>query len=88
MLKRVLHAIESANGPVHVAELSQRLGIERSALEGMITYWVRKGRLQDDAQSDLACVPASGHCGSSCSGTATCAFIAKMPKSYSVRVNS
>ena len=83
MLKVVLESIESADGPVRVAELSRQLGIERSALEGMIAYWVRKGRLVDD--DETACAPASGHCFTSCSGAANCAFVAKMPKSYSVR---
>ncbi|MBK8988003.1 MAG: hypothetical protein IPM39_18355 [Chloroflexi bacterium] len=84
MLKEVLHAIESANGPVHVAQLSRQLGIERSALDGMIAYWVRHGRLYDDATSqENACPP--GHCGSTCTGAATCAFVAKMPKSYTVK---
>ena len=30
MLREVLQAIESADGAVHIGELSQRLGIERS----------------------------------------------------------
>ena len=85
MLKKVLHAIESANGPVHVAELSRQLGIERSALEGMIAYWVQHGRLQDDSAPQDACGTMAGHCGPTCSGTATCAFVVKMPKSYAVK---
>ncbi|MBP6471191.1 MAG: hypothetical protein KBE23_01705 [Chloroflexi bacterium] len=84
MLKEVLHAIESANGPVHVAELSRQLGIERTALEGMIAYWVQHGRLQDDSAPQESCDPG-GHCGPTCTGTATCAFVVKMPKSYSVK---
>ena len=84
MLKEVLHAIEAANGPVHVAELSRQLGIERTALEGMIAYWVQHGRLQDDSAPQDSCGPA-GHCGPTCTGTSTCAFVVKMPKSYSVK---
>ena len=83
MLKLVLESIEGTIGPVHVAELSQRLGIERSALEGMIAYWVQKGRLIDD--DGMACSPAAGHCSTSCTGAANCAFVAKMPKTYSIR---
>ena len=83
MLKLVLHSIESSKGPVHVAELSQRLGIERSALEGMIDYWVRKGRLYDS--DGAACAPSTGHCSTSCTGAANCAFVAKMPKMYEVK---
>lgn len=54
MLQQVLQAFEHASGPVSLDELSRELGIERSALEGMIAFWVRKGRLKDN----------SGSCGS------------------------
>ena len=92
MLKEVLHAIEAANGPVHVAELSRQLGIERTALEGMIAYWVQHGRLQDNSAPQESCGPASstgstgstGHCGPTCTGTSTCAFVVKMPRSYTL----
>ncbi|RRR65021.1 MAG: hypothetical protein EI684_23615 [Candidatus Viridilinea halotolerans] len=47
MLHQVLQAFETANGPVALDDLSRELGIERSALEGMIAFWVRKGRLQE-----------------------------------------
>lgn len=49
MLYQVLEAIEQANGPVSLDELSRRLKIEAGALEGMIAFWVRKGRLKDTA---------------------------------------
>ena len=89
MLKEVLHAIEAANGPVHVAELSRQLGIERTALEGMIAYWVQHGRLQDNSAPQESCGPAgptgsTGHCGPTCTGTSTCAFVVKMPRSYTL----
>lgn len=92
MLKEVLHAIEAANGPVHVAELSRQLGIERTALEGMIAYWVQHGRLRDDSAPQESCGPAgstgstgsTGHCGPTCTGTSTCAFVVKMPRSYTL----
>ena len=83
MLKLVLQSIESSKGPVHVAELSQRLGIERSALVGMIDYWVRKGRLYDS--DGAACAPSTGHCSTSCTGAANCPFVAKMPKMYEIK---
>jgi len=82
MLRAVLQAIESAGGPVHVGALSQQLGIERSALEGMIAYWVQKGRLQSvDAQG--GCDDQAGHCGPGC-GSQGCNFVARMPKSYTL----
>ena len=83
MLKLVLETVEASKGPIHVAELGQQLGIERSALEGMIDYWVRKGRLYDS--EGMTCAPESGLCSSSCAGAAKCAFLAKMPRAYEVR---
>lgn len=50
MLRQILEALEHAPGPLSLDELSQQLGVERGALEGMIAFWVRKGRLRDTAQ--------------------------------------
>ncbi len=49
MLKAVLAAIQAAEGPITVRALSDQLGIELSALQGMIAYWVQKGKLQTDS---------------------------------------
>ncbi len=46
LLKQVLTTLEEAQGPVSLAALSQQLEVEPSALEGMIDFWVRKGRLR------------------------------------------
>ncbi|MCK4489654.1 MAG: hypothetical protein KAU23_05305 [Anaerolineales bacterium] len=86
MLTQVLLEIESAHNSLNLSELSHKLDIDRSALDGMIQFWVRKGKLRDD-DADLAavmstCSPPS--CGGSCAGMATCPFIAKMPKTYSI----
>jgi hypothetical protein len=86
MLRKLLQAIETADGPVHVAALSRQLNLDHSALEGMIDYWVRKGRLQVRDRSDTVCIPSSGHCGGGCSGAAACPFIARMPKSYRINI--
>ena len=64
MLRRLLHEIESAQGPVNLNRLSRKLGIERGALDGMIAYWVRRGRLKHDSGA----VCASGECDLSCQG--------------------
>jgi hypothetical protein len=88
MLNQVLQEISNTREPVSLPVLSHKLGIERSALEGMLTYWVRKGRLQvgdgdsDTGSSEAVC--ASGSCGSSCPGVSGCPFIAKMPKTYAI----
>lgn len=61
MLHQVLRAFETATGPVSLDDLSRELGIERGALEGMIAFWVRKGRLQDS--SGAGCGGSCGSCG-------------------------
>ena len=83
MLQRVLREIESAGETLSLDELSRRLDIEPGALEGMIQFWVRKGRIREDTGTDCdlgAC--ETGGCGCSCPGPNDCPFIAKMPRTY------
>jgi hypothetical protein len=87
MLREVFHELESAQGPVNLNELSRKLGLERSALEGMIQFWVRKGRLKDDEleQEQIFAGCDSGSCrGGSCPGPQGCPFIMKMPRTFSI----
>lgn len=82
MLYQVLHAIEQTQGPVRVQELAERLGIEPGALEGMIAYWVRKGRLQD-----LQVVETEGcaACGTVCApGLQRCVFDNQARRTYTL----
>ena len=83
MLKQVLREFETAQGPITVRELSRKLKVDPNALEAMIQFWVRKGRIQDD-DATISCSEEMGDCSTSCCGTANCAFIAKMPKTYSI----
>ena len=55
MLNQVLQEIKFAQSALNLSDLSRKLGVERSALDGMIQFWVRKGRLRDD-DADLAMV--------------------------------
>lgn len=85
MLLMVLQAVESADGPVTLTELSRRLDIVPSALEGMLGYWAGKGRLVVDGRSAAACAgscPAASCACGSCSGAAGCPFMARLPRSY------
>lgn len=45
MLHAILHELQTASGPLTLRQLSRKLGVQESALEGMIQFWVRKGRL-------------------------------------------
>ena len=87
MLNQVLQEIERSQSTINLNDLSRKLGMERSALDGIIHFWVRKGRLRDDdADLALAIKPAcsSSSCRDSCVGMAACPFVAKMPKTYSI----
>lgn len=85
MLHQVLHEIQMAKGPITINELSRKMNIDVTALQGMIDFWVRKGRLRDEdapVAEDASCEP--GGCGDNCYGLSACPFTAKMPKSYSI----
>lgn len=88
MLRHILTEIEKSPGTVDLNELQQKLGVDRSALEGMIQHLVRTGHLVDDHAEQLSAKQgcAGSSCGS-CSGLASCAFVAKMPKTYSLKLD-
>jgi len=61
MLSRILKEFEGAEGPLDLNELSRRLGVERSALNGMLEYLVRKGKLREVGLGTETCVHCAGH---------------------------
>jgi hypothetical protein len=65
VLSRLLKECASSGGIIDLNELSRRLDIERSALDGMLELLVRQGRLREvcGAGNSGGC-----HCGGSCSG--------------------
>jgi len=86
MLNQVLNEIKNSKNGLNLNELSRKLDVDRSALDGMIQFWVQKGRLVDeDAEEANSCPTSGGSCGASCSGPEGCAFVMEMPKSYSIR---
>jgi len=84
MLRQVLQELESSTGPVELNALSRKLGVERSALEGMVAFWVRKGRLQDDYAAALAGSCVGGDCAASCLEADSCPLVSRLPRSFSL----
>jgi hypothetical protein len=83
MLHQVLHALETANGPISLDALSRQLGIERGALDGMIDFWVRKGRLKE---SGGAC--GTGEPGCACSShPGGCTFDRAGPRTITLQID-
>jgi hypothetical protein len=69
MLSQIIKELESAGGAIDLDELSRRLGVERSALDGMIETLVGKGRLRAIEVGETT--PTCAHC----AGRATCAIV-------------
>ena len=86
ILDRVLAEARSASAPVRLRDLATRLGIEESALGGILDLLAHKGDLvvSNDSviQEGLTCW--SNACGATCVGLSACPFVAETPTSYSV----
>ena len=60
MLSRILKEFKEANEPLDLNELSRRLGIERSTLEGMLELLVRQGKLREVGADTETCAHCHG----------------------------
>ena len=63
MLKRILDEFRKSSRPLDLHELSQRLGIESSALDGMLQLLLRQGKLNEVSPSTEACTNCAGRIG-------------------------
>jgi hypothetical protein len=84
MLRQVLTELQQADGPVNMDDLCRKLDVDRSVLDEMITFWVRKGKL-----INTTFVPGSvgscPHCASSDCTAQGCHTEDKMPRTFVVR---
>lgn len=89
MISQVIREIKKSGGTISLDELNRRLGIERSALEGMLEYCVRRGILRSDnaENGEFGCGETHGGCGSSCAGYQGCPFVVNMPKMYELGID-
>ena len=87
MLRQLIQEIETARGAIRMGELSHKLGVESSALDGMIQFLVQTRRMGDSEASnkDSSAVCVSHSCGITCPGAASCPFVAKMPRTYHMK---
>jgi hypothetical protein len=84
VLKQLLQEIESSQGPLSLDDLSRKLGVERSALEGMIAFWVRKGRLKEDYAAALQGMCPGAECDLTCPEAERCWLLTNLPRSFSL----
>jgi hypothetical protein len=73
-LRQVLTIFEQADGALSMAHIARELGISTAQLEGMLQYWVRKGRIREVVDSPSGC--------SSCGVKGECPFVMALPRSY------
>lgn len=55
MLRELLRLVETAEGPISLADLGRQLGVDVTVLDGMLQYWVRKGRLVVEGAGEQRC---------------------------------
>lgn len=81
ILDRFLHELRAAQGPIMHSDLAHRLGIDESALEGMMSVLAAKGVLSVSSENvggeGAACTGAA--CGTSCVGLSECPFVVTLP---------
>ena len=72
-LRQVLTVFENADGPLSLTRIAHELEVSVPRLEGMIRYWVRKGKLRESASPT--------NCGT-CGSQEGCPFVYDLPRSY------
>ena len=60
MLSEIIRQFKEAPGPMDLSDLGRRLGVDRSALDGMLLQLVRQGKLREIGADIEAC----SHCNS------------------------
>jgi hypothetical protein len=75
LLKQVLDRFDDPGKVASLSQIAQDLQIDMPTLQGMIDYWVRKGKLREvvNCESSPVC---------SCCGPKTCPFVVAMPRGY------
>jgi hypothetical protein len=73
-LGQVLAAFEDNSKPKTLVQIARQLDVSPARLEGMIQYWVRKGRLRE--------VLSFSDCGTCGRGPGDCPFTVELPRSY------
>ncbi len=89
MLQQILRELEATQGLVSLSDLARKLDVERSVLEGMLEFWVRKGRLKDDAQEAKAInsICSGAICSGSCPTSQKCHIVTKGSRTFSLLVH-
>jgi hypothetical protein len=84
LLDRLIDELGRARGPLTTRALARRVGIDESALAGMLGVLAAKGILSVPSElagsGPAACTGAA--CGKTCVGLDRCPFVAKTPDTH------
>lgn len=72
-LREVLQLFEKTRGPLSLNDMALELGIPPGMLQGMLDYWVRKGKIRE-CGGESACA--------ACGCARTCSYVPNMPRRY------
>ena len=85
VLDRVVAELGSAEGPISLSDLAKRVGVARSALDGMLAVLVDKRRLtrsgSETSPGGFACTGTA--CSTTCVGLEDCPFVADVGVTWS-----
>lgn len=73
-LQRVLNHFVGSSRALSLSELARELDLETGTLQGMIDYWVRKGKLREVIGTSTGC--------NVCNAQTGCPFIITLPRYY------
>lgn len=73
-LRAVLDRFDQQTAPVSLRQMAREMDLEPGVLDGMIAYWVRKGRLREVTSSGEAC--------HTCGVKGACPFVVLMPRYF------
>jgi hypothetical protein len=79
MLTQILDEYRKSSGVISLDHLSRKLGVERSALDGMLETLVRQGKLREVGKAGAVC--GSCHSGA-CHGCSAHGAAVDMGKAY------
>ena len=79
VLRQVLTIFETADKPLSLPQIAHQLNISLEQLDGMIQYWVRKGKIRESG--------AVTECGS-CGRKGGCPFVMELPRSFELVAHS
>jgi len=80
VLTQVLQVFEASSQPLSLTEIARQLEVPQGMLEGMLQYWVHRGKLREVA-NDASICPM-------CSKSDTCGIMPDMPRRYELATAS